>query len=281
MRFSQRIGERPVHEALQIQSMDSDLQNSIWNLLHDVYFCKLAYYFSSSPSLTTTMVKNLWRDFFKAQLDKLPRKGSDVLISLKEWFFEAEWFDVYDLLEFIVQLDPAIEDEANNVLKREMSGYRFIERTLVPITNETELAEIDDAIQKSSSSPLVGVNEHIHAALTKLADRKNPDYRNSIKESISAVEAIAGIISGSSSSTLGSALKVIETKVGLHPALKRGFSAIYGYTSNEDGIRHALMESSQCDFEDAKYMLVACSAFVNYLISKAEKAELRLNTAKT
>ena len=27
----------------------------------------------------------------------------------------------------------------------------------------------------------------------------------------------------------------------------------------------------KCDFEDAKYMLVSCSAFINYLIQKANK----------
>jgi len=108
--------------------------------------------------------------------------------------------------------------------------------------------------------------------LSKLSDRKNPDYRNSIKESISAVEAMAVIISGRSGATLGDALKVIKDTIGLHSALEKGFLAIYGYTSDADGIRHAMLSESKCDFEDAKYMLVSCSAFVNYLKMKAGKA---------
>ena len=56
--------------------------------------------------------------------------------------------------------------------------------------------------------------------------------------------------------------------VNTYPA----FVAIYGYTSDADGIRHAMIDDSKCDFEDAKYMLVSCSAFVNYLIMKATKA---------
>jgi hypothetical protein len=35
-----------------------------------------------------------------------------------------------------------------------------------------------------------------------LSDRENPDYRNSIKESISAVEAIVNLINGTDSDTL-------------------------------------------------------------------------------
>jgi len=54
----------------------------------------------------------------------------------------------------------------------------------------------------------------------------------------------------------------------LHNALKTGFSAIYGYTSDAEGIRHALLDKSDLKFDDAKFMLVACTAFVNYLIGK-------------
>ena len=62
----------------------------------------------------------------------------------------------------------------------------------------------------------------------------------------------------------------------MHPALNKAFSTLYGYTSNAKGIRHALLEESTLDFEDAKFMLVACSAFINYLKVKASKAGIEL-----
>ena len=102
-----------------------------------------------------------------------------------------------------------------------------------------------------------------------LADRKAPDYRNSIKESISAVEALCNIITGNSSATLGKALSEIEKKHNLHPALKNAFSSLYGWTCDAGGIRHALEENNTIvEFEDAKFMLVSCSAFINYLKAK-------------
>ena len=109
-----------------------------------------------------------------------------------------------------------------------------------------------------------------------LADRKSPDYRNSVKESISAVEAISNLIANEKKATLGQALKAIESKVSLHPALKKAFSSLYGYTSDAEGIRHALLSETNLSFEDAKFMLVSCSAFINYLISKASKAGIKL-----
>ena len=76
---------------------------------------------------------------------------------------------------------------------------------------------------------------------------------------------------------MGQALKVIERKgIGLHGALKKGFSSLYGYTSDADGIRHALLDESTTNFEDAKFMLVACSGFINYLIAKCSRVGIKL-----
>ena len=35
-----------------------------------------------------------------------------------------------------------------------------------------------------------------------------------------------------------------------------------------DGIRHAMLEESNLSYIDAKFMLVACTNFINYLIEK-------------
>ena len=50
--------------------------------------------------------------------------------------------------------------------------------------------------------------------------------------------------------------------------MEKGFLALYGYTSDESGIRHGGIDFTNVNFEDAKYMLVSCSAFVNYLMEK-------------
>lgn len=114
------------------------------------------------------------------------------------------------------------------------------------------------------------MHTHLDRALAMLANRKDPDYRNSIKETISAVESIACIIANKPKAELGEALKEIEKKHALHGALKASFSSLYGYTSDASGIRHKLLDEPSLDQSDAKFMLVSCSAFVSYLIAKAE-----------
>jgi hypothetical protein len=106
-----------------------------------------------------------------------------------------------------------------------------------------------------------------------LADRQNPDYPNSVKESISAVEAITKRITGEN--TLGAGLKKLQTAgLNIHPALKDGWLKIYGWTSDENGVRHGAIDAATIDQTVAKYMLVSCSAFVSYLVEEGRKANL-------
>jgi hypothetical protein len=60
----------------------------------------------------------------------------------------------------------------------------------------------------------------------------------------------------------------MEDEIGLHPALRTAFSSLYGYTSDEDGIRHAILESQNVGFDEAKFFLVVCSTFSNFVQAK-------------
>ena len=115
-------------------------------------------------------------------------------------------------------------------------------------------------------------------SLELYSDRKKPDYENSVKESISSVESMCSIITGLSggAATLGNTLKKLkENGVNIHPALENAFKQLYGYTSDSGGIRHGSIEFVNVASEDAKYMLVSCSAFVNYLTEKWIKYNLK------
>jgi hypothetical protein len=127
---------------------------------------------------------------------------------------------------------------------------------------------------------LNAVNIHLENAVRLMSQKTSPDYRNSIKDSISAVEAICRAVTNDKNATLGQALDKIEEqgKIKLQGALKRAFDSLYGYTSGSEGIRHALglLEEPNLSLEEAKFMLVCCSAFVNYLVTKASKTGITL-----
>lgn len=80
----------------------------------------------------------------------------------------------------------------NEVLKHNMSGFRFIGGLLAPITNDQEIVSIEQVLNVAES--LAPVNLHLKTALDRLSDKPDPDYRNSVKESISAVESVCSHI---------------------------------------------------------------------------------------
>ena len=280
MSFSQRKGIKPVRKAIQIDDIDSDLRNSLWNALDIHYWQRVHTAYISIAKDVNDLIIRVWLNYFKVPIDTLSDHWSKTRAKIREYFFDCEWNEVYDFIEFIANNHPysSLNEEftklCNSLLERESSAYRFVGGRIAQITSQVEISEIEEALQITGN--LKGINTHLKTALELFSDRKAPDYRNSMKESISAVEAICKLITGEESATLGQALKRIENTLGLSPALKSAFSNLYGYTSGEDGIRHALHDESNLGFEDAKFFLVACSAFVNYLVAKASKAGIKL-----
>jgi hypothetical protein len=274
MRFSQRQGHLPIKSALQIDSIDLALKNALWNTLQviiwDSHKNTASYYTKATKySNLYKLLSSYWADFFKQPLDSIPYEIQDAIQSIRDFFFSCKWYEIYDFIEFsagqLTTNRARFIEACNTALEREVSGFRFIGNEISPITSEEEIGAIEQAVGDSRLNN--GAKQHLHRALELLSDRSAPDYRNSIKESISAVESLAQQVTDDPSATLGSALKAIDKKL-LHPALNKSLTALYGYTSDAEGIRHALLDEAHLDFTDAKFMLVSCSAFVNYLIGK-------------
>ena len=283
-RFSQRYGFNQVRQVIQVESMDDDLRNSLWNALHLHYWGALdatpqaylrRHIRTSSdqpiPSSENTRIlfRRIWVDFFKRLRDEIPEDWESAKDELYDFFFsDAEWYEIYDFVEFVAQNDrapervPRFQRAVNRYLARESSGYRFMGDSIVPIVSETEISEIESAITGKEQA----VSSQLKRSLELLSDRADPDYRNSIKESISAVEGQVMSTLGAEKGTLGTLLNQLEQQAPVHPALKEAFSKLYGYTSDESGIRHALLDDGrEVTFEEAKFMLVVCSAFINYV----------------
>jgi hypothetical protein len=216
-----------------------------------------------------SIVQLLWVHHFKRPIDTIDTLWPQCLSRLRNHFYTCDWAEVFDFVEFLADCGPPERTErfvevCNFYLERENSAYRFVNGVVTEITSEAEIESVEAAIGGATAFP--GVAIHLKAALESMSRRSSPDFRNSIKESICAVEALARHLSGMPNATLGSLLDVLQKDHHLHPALRKAFSSLYGYTSDADGIRHALTEESQLTKADARFMLVCCSAFVNYSI---------------
>jgi len=275
MKFSQRIGIRPIKTELEKEGISQELRNSLWTVILNLIINEKSNItpIYGNESELFLYFNALWIDFYKLPIDNLPQYSDRSVLEekafpiVRKWFFESDWDLVLDFIEFSSTYHPEFQKVCNRFFKREMSAYRFIDDKLVEINSKEEIIEIESALRNSDK--FKSVKTHLKTAIDLLSDRRNPDYRNSTKESISAVEALSKIIINNEKATLGQALKEIEKKHNLPNSLKAAFSSLYGYTSDEGGIRHSLLENDvKIDFEEARFMLIVCSAFVNYLFQK-------------
>lgn len=272
MTFSTRLGYKSSRLEMQIEEIDEPLRNGIWNTFLDLCTRNFQRYSDHGDFF----LRQLWASFFKRPLDEIPTTTWDYKKRMKSTLFNGEWYLSYDLIEFILKSEGCFSEidkevyvfKNNKILEEEQSAYRIIGNEVTPITDNNEINEIDTALKYDSK--FKPVSDHINEAVSLLSERNNPSFRNVIKESISAVEAVCQILSGDSNASLGKALDTLEKQgFNMHPSLKGAFDRLYGYASDADGIRHALLEDSNLDFHDAKFMLVACSSFVNFLIAKS------------
>jgi hypothetical protein len=269
--FSQRYGYSSLEKAFQRESIDAALRTKLWNILKVAVWDRYDrnnHRYDQVTQRIDILVQRLWFHYFNHDLDKLPDfYGSYGNIGaydvLKEHFFKCQWFEVYDLLETIVDdqshlISDETRDWINATLEEHNAAYRFVGTEIAEITDKNEIQAIESALSTVESP----VRAHLDAALRMLSDKEAPDYRNSVKESISAVEAACRFVTGNTSATLGDALQRVQN---LHPAMSSAFSKLYGYTNDASGIRHSLTDESTITYADAKFMLVTCSAFVSYL----------------
>ena len=284
-----------VREKLQVDEFDEGTRNVIWN--------EVMMYLKSVNEFV--VIKRIRVDVFECALDSQPviSKFNRALGRYSEYRAEPdEWLrdkivngavcDVLDIVEYLTDQERADEwelqypnlfnrgvIEGDVVLSRERVndlfvgmcvGYRFVNDVLCRIVNEEEIKSVETAIKESSDV----VAEQLNKALLAFADREHPNYANAVKESISAVESQCCILTGDSKASLGTALKKLESSgVKIHPALNKALHQLYGYTSDDPGIRHGGTAAANVDAALAQFMLVTCSAFVNYLRMMTGRAE--------
>ncbi|MDM0118923.1 AbiJ-NTD4 domain-containing protein [Variovorax arabinosiphilus] len=287
--FLQRIGRVPMSKLLQTESLDDELRAGLWNAITLSFWSKSRDFPDEYTTAGQTAldleaaIRRLWIGHLKRPLDTLPPRPMagdhrSVYGILRQIVMEGRWDAALDIVDALVSYSPRrwqseMAAALNSVLEQENAAYRFVNAELTPITSPVEIAAIESAIEKSSRA----VRTHLEAALGKLSDRKHPDYRNSIKESISAVEAACQAVAKQPSASLNDCLKVIKKSKPLHPAFESALTKLYGYTSDASGIRHAMAEEgSEVTHADAQFMLVSCSAFTNYLWTVAAEAGIEV-----
>ena len=279
--FSERYNYTKPSDVIIREQITPEIQNAIcscYDKLQDSLPGSGTYY--ENPYID--MEKYLWT-YFLNQREGNFRDGRRYHI-VATLFLEDEhnpWYRKLDLVEFTIKylyifgqkneryyrVFQSFVKQLNSEFERLNFAYRVVGTEIVEITSKEELTAIESSMHDSPTN----IRTHLNKALELYAQRPVGDYRNSIKESISAVEAYCREITGEN--TLGNALNKLKDKgLAIPPILKTAFEKLYAYTNQSDtGIRHALMDDEGTytpASEEALFMLVSCSSFINYLNKK-------------
>ncbi len=300
--FSKRNGYVK-YEPIGEGKMTEEFKNQIYNFLYE-FFLKNHFDEKSLYHLTESIWKNLLKKPI-TELDKLQLVGKEerfllestssqeelspysmnkylIIKKILEFFYMKEvWFYTYDFIEFILK-EPPIKslsisknknfvNELNQIFIENNVQYRIVDSKIVPITNDTEIKEIERSLNlqdKFSSS-----RTEIKKAIIALSRKEKPDFINAIKHSINSVEATLKIIFDEPNETLGKLLNKLNNKKKFYTTYKSIINKISAWINNDGPFRHSHTEQFNDDefHNEAKLILVTCSTFINYII--AEHAE--------
>ena len=275
--FSQAHRYEEIPGPLKLEELPTDARTRIWNLL----FVHLDKSKATDDFFGNSWVgrewKYIWRaahaNFHISPLDEWTSDFWPACKKLREYIEMRPFNKVFDLIQFVLR-HPRCPPVFAKEMKRTFSecGLAYTidagpPPTIVPAVTPEEGATVVEALQTLRESGLEPSASHLQEGAACI---NRGDWAGSVRESIHAVESVARQLDPKAAKTLGPALKSIERRGALHSALKKAFGELYGYTSGEQGIRHALLDQTKARVgqDEAVFMLGACAAFASYLWRK-------------
>ena len=276
--FGQAEGREPLPTQLALRTIDAQLAAVLWAVVHESLIACIGSPGSAygGNEIIVDPWKNILRSWWVVSqhenIDEFPDARSIFKI-VKHVITFRDYVVTFNFIQFVIQNEncPArLRTDVAKVLDHGRSAYRVIEDLIVPISSDEQASAIRAAMAVAAAAEAKGPRAHLRNASQELTGGK---WAESIRESISAVEAAAKSIKPGAT-TLGAALNELQLTEKLNPALARGFSALYGFTSSEHGIRHSLVDAGAAavDERDAIFMFGACATFVGYLLSSGPRS---------
>ena len=288
--FSQAYGYEDLPRPLKLGELSQESRAKLWSLLYDQVLHTLTNQRRpSSPILVYRGVGPPWRPILKSMHEDfrgLPAdeffptdlfvEEIDQFVSVyKPMFTNSPFSKVFDLILAIMR-HPECPSEFTQLVGKAFDKYRLAyvldvspPPTIYPAATQEEGKAILRATAELNNAGLAPTVRHLRQASDCIS---RGDYPGAVREGIHAVESTARHFDPKAK-TLEPALKALEGAKTLHPALKQAFAKLYGYTCDEQGIRHALIDNPQAnvDLDEAVFMLGACASFSSYLARKHQR----------
>lgn len=288
--FSQRYGYEPLPEPMQFEELPDDLRCEIWNATRRFLTMDRS---GNDPSMgrlgalpdrqTPSIIRKVLGEFLKVPHDEIQanvrfNEQHTKYRETKEIILKGAFNRVLDFIQIVANLPSEVKgtgrfiDTIQHQFEQYAAAYWLDTSSrpfqFCPRSSKEQGVAMQQAIKKIRESGMEGASTHLHQAAEHIKARQ---YGDSIADSIHAVVSVACVIAQKENASLGQALDSLE-KANLlkHPALKNAFKKLYGYTSDEPGIRHALFDKDapNVGLDEAVFMFGACASFAAYLVNK-------------
>ena len=272
--FSQAHGYEALPSQLNLEELPEKARVHIWNVFYEDLLDESEYLTLEWVSILHRV--HVWHDH--RPLDEWDGRTDVLCEDIQFRIYKLPFNKVFDLIQFIMrqpECPDAFTKSMKDVFSRCRLAYTIVEDqppTIVQAVTKIEGEEIVSSLNQLNKAGLTGSTSHLRKSAECI---KRSEWADSIRESINAVESVARQIAPEKSHTLSQALKSIDRGSSLHPGLVEACKRLYGYTSDEQGIRHSLLDRtvSRVGRDEAVFMLGACASFASYLWRKHAEGE--------
>jgi hypothetical protein len=272
--FAEAEGQPRYPAILKWGELDQRIRSGLWNAFYRTtakLISEAGYggYELDEPALSWFLSEHIdcryrFADEFQYQFDS----DGEFYERWKSLFSKGSYIDIFGTLTFLLRSDYCPEGFPENVayaIDRPFSPYRLIiqSSTFVPVADEQQAQSLKANVAEIFNSRFFGAKTHLQAAFDAL---NRGDYRGVVRESIHAVESAARDVTGDPNAVLSRALNKLD-RDHFHPALRGAFEKLYAYSSDEKGIRHALVfeENDNVGLPEALFFVSACASFIAYI----------------
>lgn len=279
--FRQAEGKEPLPKMLAYGELNKHLRLELWDILYP--------YFSENIKSTNrtysprgfregALIPAIFfgRDVLRMPIDEakaLAGNPKEFIQQFKQIIFAQDYSDCLEAVQFFLRfprLSQRLKERLIETFDDPFSPYMVVDfppLTIIPRGDENEQEAFKENWAIIKASTFEGAKSH----LQKSAEALNAgDYTGAFREAIHSIESAVKVITSKPSADLAAGLRELGKAQSLHPALKDGFTKLYGYASDEKGVRHALIEAENGNVgrDEALYFFSACTAFVAYLARK-------------
>ena len=234
--FEQAEGVEPLPSQLQLREVSRQLRAILWKTVHAYldhakHFNPYGNDYMDEPWATILADEFVHRQH--AMVDDFVNDPDKLIRRTRVIFEKGDYLAIFGWLEFVFK-HPAcpmkFPSSVEHALRRSQAAYRVVDDTVIcPMAAETDHLTVTQAFADVANSQFHGARTHLRNASSYLTAGK---YADSVRESIHAVEAIGRTLD-SSADVLSKALKKLEQKISIHPAMRNAFTSLYAYTSDE------------------------------------------------